>query len=1255
MKKYFLGLFCLLIITSSLFVGVNKVSALTLADIDMLVSLGIISPDKADAARATINGSVDSTSTQQTITVSSPTSGESLVEGTQYTIRWNTLGISSSQRLDITLNPNIGEGGTGKNIITGVPNTGSYLWKVKSLQPFYASEAGTWITPNGQYNIKVVCPISSSVCNHNNNFGTSGVFNIISATSTQSSITVLSPNGGETIKIGDKYNITWNSLLKFSSSRKIYLFLENPNNCSPMLVGCQNSFSIGSTGDTGKYVWDTNKKMGGSSTGPESVSITPGSQYKIKICRDEICDSSNNYFTISSATSTQSSVTATVTDVPTLRLTYGSNSSAFLSRKESLLTATFNVSVKAGSTDSKLYLNTADISFINNIGNSNQNVNSKLIVISNLQNLTEYADQYGRKYVTIPANTTASFKVVSTVKPSELFAGSYTANLNNLFNSDNSSDNNYQMIPVSGNNKTNSVTIVGETSPYITSVTPTLGVGDLMTVKGSRINENGTTARVYIDGDVISIGGSKGDGSTSIGFTLPNLTIGSHYIQISNASGMSNKFGFQVTTGSTIEQPSITISDPSGNQGLTVNVGDKFIISGTPKNLQGLKYWYGSGYPQGNYYNRAYFFDPIFNDSCSNNDASTDGVWSITCTAKISGVGKIYIEIYKDGKIYRSNDVVVTVNKNNNESSITVLSPNGGATVDVFKSFDVSFKTNNVYPAKHYINLVDESLDKSYSLDSLLGSDGITFTEQQIQQSEAQSITVSVPTSYDLKTSDKYKIEVCVNNKCDKSDNYFRISSTTSTQPSITVLSPNGGENLVMGKNQIIKWNKKSISLFGQKYDIKLIPYVACLYTNPACDLAVIPYTITKNLMGISYNWTVGSVLDKVTISNGPYTIQVCLVGTNTCDSSDSYFKIVDNTVSSCTYSYSTWGTCTNGTQTRTYTATPTRCTGTPVISQTCANTADISIVPTFVSSNIASDINAYVGGNSADVKTFKIVFNVRAIDGDVYVNKNGILWAVTNDSTQGVTNNGITSINASGYVSDDSSNNYKINDGETRTFTLAVKLTAIANGYTAIELKDIGWSLSDTSSVDKHYNFNLSNFKTSKVYMQRMTAVSTACTYTYTWGACTNGIQTATYTKTPIDCTGTPITSQPCTVVTPPVISDDKYCKPLRATWSSNCGSKSGQVKQGGVILEDGETIDLIKITQYTMDRTKWGPRIVTCPADSNYRVCVENANDGGGNYILLGVKAAQLNLNSLKTTASALESMKIEDVIQLLKLLKK
>ena len=124
----------------------------------------------------------------------------------------------------------------------------------------------------------------------------------------------------------------------------------------------------------------------------------------------------------------------------------------------------------------------------------------------------------------------------------------------------------------------------------------------------------------------------------------------------------------------------------------------------------------------------------------------------------------------------------------------------------------------------------------------------------------------------------------------------------TTTIPSITVLSPNGGESWTKGTTQTIKWQDNTPipvcpvgALCAQalkEYDIKL---------TTVCDSAthcLAPYTIAKGVYGSSYSWSVGKILETVSgiISDGPYTIQVCQTGTTTCDSSDSYFKIVSGT-----------------------------------------------------------------------------------------------------------------------------------------------------------------------------------------------------------------------------------------------------------------------------------------------------------------------------------------------------------------------
>lgn len=147
---------------------------------------------------------------------------------------------------------------------------------------------------------------------------------------------------------------------------------------------------------------------------------------------------------------------------------------------------------------------------------------------------------------------------------------------------------------------------------------------------------------------------------------------------------------------------------------------------------------------------------------------------------------------------------------------------------------------------------------------------------------------------------------------CDSSNSYFKIVSgvvTATTTPAITVLSPNGGETWTKGTTQAIKWqdsNPPSINcpvgatctVPVQSYDIQLIPYSPpCPATSICTMIALAPYTINKNVVGQSYSWSVGKIVDMygtgaMTALDGAYTVQVCNAGITICDSSDSYFKV---------------------------------------------------------------------------------------------------------------------------------------------------------------------------------------------------------------------------------------------------------------------------------------------------------------------------------------------------------------------------
>src|SRR3989338_2943219 len=109
-------------------------------------------------------------------------------------------------------------------------------------------------------------------------------------------------------------------------------------------------------------------------------------------------------------------------------------------------------------------------------------------------------------------------------------------------------------------------------------------------------------------------------------------------------------------------------------------------------------------------------------------------------------------------------------------------------------------------------------------------------------------------------------------------------------QPTITVLSPNGGESWQIGTTQAVKWNSNLVSIPEKPitYDISLVPYCPA---GQIC-VALAPFVIAKGVYGLVYDWKVGSAVSG-SAPAGSYTVQVCQSGTTTCDGSDSYFKII--------------------------------------------------------------------------------------------------------------------------------------------------------------------------------------------------------------------------------------------------------------------------------------------------------------------------------------------------------------------------
>ena len=108
---------------------------------------------------------------------------------------------------------------------------------------------------------------------------------------------------------------------------------------------------------------------------------------------------------------------------------------------------------------------------------------------------------------------------------------------------------------------------------------------------------------------------------------------------------------------------------------------------------------------------------------------------------------------------------------------------------------------------------------------------------------------------------------------------------TTSTTPSITVLSPNGGETYTAGQQITVKWNSKYIGS-NEKISVSIYKKGAQLSQEGS------PYGYTTTNIG-SYNW----IIPK-DINSNQYEVSVGYILTNgnaVYDNSDNYFTITSS------------------------------------------------------------------------------------------------------------------------------------------------------------------------------------------------------------------------------------------------------------------------------------------------------------------------------------------------------------------------
>lgn len=260
---------------------------------------------------------------------------------------------------------------------------------------------------------------------------------------------------------------------------------------------------------------------------------TPDGDYTITV--DTNNSSASAEFHVGNASSVQP--TALVLD-PSIKLTYGSN------REESLVTI-FKVKIDAGSEDQMVVNSRAFNSYLKSSDNKTIGGDQTYTVSGDFKSEGEF-------YI-IEEGNTAIFTVTTVFNPKKMFAGSYYGVIDTVRFGD---SQNPLFFTIPTPNTTKPVTIIGEVSPYINSVShKSIPADQEVILEG---------VRFALTGNVLTLTNNKSGGeikmtlkSVNIGKEIqfvPNVPEGDYSIQVKHpVTGSSNIVYLQVTASPTVD------------------------------------------------------------------------------------------------------------------------------------------------------------------------------------------------------------------------------------------------------------------------------------------------------------------------------------------------------------------------------------------------------------------------------------------------------------------------------------------------------------------------------------------------------------------------------------------------------------------------------------------------------------------------------------------------------------------------------
>ena len=668
-------------------------------------------------------------------------------------------------------------------------------------------------------------------------------------------------------------------------------------------------------------------------------------------------------FTILSSTEQTVSPGVSIVGTPTLELLYDT------AQKESLLRGTVNVDVYASSTDVTIrndFISTG----LYDQNDKQVNANSTTAKVDNIQGGTTNGI-----LTTISQGNSIRLTVVYTAKPSELFAGNYYVTLKSLFMPNTSDINSLVEVPVPSN-KTNTKTIIGEVSPYITSASAsqTSDGGVQVNISGVRLagGPNTNNQTVYIDNVTPTnlTGGVVDMSGTSNIFILSSLSAGQHNLYVvDSVTGKSNTVWFNFVGSDVIFTPGcpliltrdLTIGSTGADVtalqnflGLTPTTGyfgnvlktaviayqsahgifpadgvvgpmtrafiskiDICVPPGTAPSITVLSPNGGETWkketPQEIRWNdtrmflTTHYYDVYLNENCvieSQSQGCVEQNQKYLIGSGVSGSSYNW-QVNKQIGSYTISvcDYGQTAACGKSNSTFRIIGSDDGQFYPKLDLMDPQVSTTNSYSVKlnGVVDTLNSSVDNTWCSNSnihrdLLQRDGpfeFTWGDGSVSCSwfPATHTYQAVPAQYNI------SVRVSnTNGLISKRDTNVSVSNPA-ILPSITVLSPNGGEQWQVGETHVINWKSQGANALNYNVQIGIIDTRYSTEGGSRRE-ATIAYSIPNTG---SYVWVIPKGVNSMDLTDTDQSVYKVVIhswsdsdtGVALGDTSDSAFKII--------------------------------------------------------------------------------------------------------------------------------------------------------------------------------------------------------------------------------------------------------------------------------------------------------------------------------------------------------------------------